>query len=358
MGLSRSFYLQLIVKLGILLCTYFTFPVSWGKGAPPLRLPFSHSLKKNLPPRPVHTYSIVARDPNTGEMGVAVQSHWFSIGTLVPWGKAGVGVIATQSFIETRYGSTGLKMMEDGWSAPQTLKSLVTADPHPEIRQVAMIDHQGRVNSHTGKNCIRFASHRIGKGYSVQANLMIRKGVPEAMEQAFLNAKGPLAERLLQALEAAQKIGGDLRGKQSAAILVVSGRTDLNQPMSGRLVDLHVEDNPEPLKELRRLYQLHQAYEHMNNGDLAIEEGNIDKALSEYGSAEKMFPDNAEMKFWHAVSLVNANKVNLSLPLFEEVFKSDANWVQLIPRLSTAKVITATPTTLRKIKAVAPKATH
>lgn len=161
----------------------------------------------------------------------------------------------------------------------------------------------------------------MGKGYSVQANLMINKGVPEAMEKAFLKSKGDLTGRLLQALEAAQAEGGDLRGKQSAAVLVVSARKEVGGDESGRLVDLHVEDNAEPLKELRRLYKLHQAYDHMNKGDLAIEEKNIEKALREYGRAEKMFPENLEMKFWHAISLVQAKRVEQSLPLFRFIFQ-------------------------------------
>lgn len=291
------------------------------------------------PLRPVHTYSIVARDPQTGEMGVAVQSHWFAVGRLVLWGKAGVGVVATQSFIERRYGSSGLKLMEEGWSADQALNAIKGGDPHPEIRQVAMLDSLGRPAVHTGANCIEFAGHRMGKGYSVQANLMINKGVPEAMEKAFLKSKGDLTGRLLQALEAAQAEGGDLRGKQSAAVLVVSARKEVGGDESGRLVDLHVEDNAEPLKELRRLYKLHQAYDHMNKGDLAIEEKNIDKALREYGRAEKMFPENLEMKFWHAISLVQAKRVEQSLPLFRFIFSKDPNWAELLIRLPKAKII-------------------
>lgn len=318
----------------------------------------ARTIETPKPTRPVHTYSIVARDPRTGEMGVAVQSHWFAIGSLVPWGKAGVGVVATQSFIDTRYGTSGIKLMEEGWSAKQALQAIKAADPHPEIRQVAMLDFKGNVATHSGKSCIKFAGYRSGENYSVQSNLMIKEGVPEVMERAFLESKGPLAERLLKALEAAQAAGGDLRGKQSAAILVVSGPPSQVQSTSGRLVDLHVEDNSDPILELRRLYSLHKAYEHMNQGDLAIEEKKIDEALNHYGKAEKMFPENLEMKFWHAVSLVNAKRVAESLPLFRVIFSKDKNWSTLIPRLSEAKIIPDEKGITNEILSVAPKNDH
>jgi len=288
--------------------------------------------------RPVHTYSIVARDPKTGEMGVAVQSHWFSIGSLVPWAAAGVGAVATQSFIDVRYGTTGLKMMRDGWSAGKTRAALKLPDPHPEVRQVAMIDAKGNVAVHTGEQCIKFAGHKTGKNFSVQANLMLEDGVIEAMESAFLKASGTLAERMLKVLDAAQAKGGDIRGKQSAAIIVVKA-VSTGRPWEDRVVDLHVEDNPHPVQELKRLYKLHTAYEHMNKGDLAIEENNVDAALKEYGAAERLFPDNLEMKFWHAVSLVNAKRIEESLIIFKKIFVKDDNWRRLVPRLSAVKIL-------------------
>jgi len=303
--------------------------------------------------RPVHTYSIVARDPETGQMGVAVQSHWFSIGSLVPWAEAGVGAVATQSFIDVRYGTSGLKLMRDGWNANKTLAALKVADPHPEMRQVAMIDSNGNVAAHTGENCIKYAGHKIGKNFSVQANLMIEEGVVEAMEKTFLTAKGTLAERMLKVLEAAQMKGGDIRGKQSAAIIVVKAKST-GRPWEDRLVDLHVEDNPNPIQELKRLYKLHSAYEHMNKGDLAIEENNIEGALKEYGAAQKLFPENLEMKFWHAVSLVNAKRVDESLSIFKNIFSKDNNWRKLVPRLSAAKILPEEKEIIDRIISVSP----
>jgi len=266
--------------------------------------------------RPVHTYSIVARDPETGQMGVAVQSHWFSTGTLVPWARAGVGAVATQSFVDVRYGVEGLVLMQDGKSAQDALQQLLREDPTPEVRQVGMIDASGNTAQHTGAKCIQHAGHLAGENFAVQANLMINEGVPEAMAKAFQQARGPLAGRMLVALEAAQEAGGDLRGKQSAAILVVKG-TSSGQPWADRLVDLHVEDSPQPLVELRRLLKLNTAYEHMNRGD------------------------HAQMKFWHAVSLVNAGRVDESLPVFRAIFSQDARWRELVFRLNDAGLLEA-----------------
>jgi uncharacterized Ntn-hydrolase superfamily protein len=304
--------------------------------------------------RPVHTYSIVARDPESGQLGVAVQSHWFSVGSLVPWAQAGVGAIATQSFVEVRYGASGLDLMASGLSAQRTLDALLAADANPGVRQVAMIDSGGQVAVHTGKNCIQYAGHLAGENFSVQSNLMTRPGVPQAMAEAFRRATGPLASRMLAALEAAQAVGGDLRGKQSAAILVVSG-TASGRPWEDRLVDLHVEDNPQPLMELQRLLTLNTAYEHMNQGDHALESGDIDAALAEYGQAEALQPDNLEMKFWHAVSLVNAGRVDAAVPVFAGIFRNDEHWRELVPRLVQAGLLNADNRVLGRINAAGSK---
>jgi uncharacterized Ntn-hydrolase superfamily protein len=304
--------------------------------------------------RPVHTYSIVARDPESGQLGVAVQSHWFSVGTLVPWAQAGVGAIATQSFIEVRYGTSGLDLMASGLSARRTLDALLAADANADVRQVAMIDSGGQVAVHTGKNCIQYAGHLTGTNFSVQSNLMIRPGVPQAMAEAFHQATGSLAEKMLTALEAAQLVGGDLRGMQSAAILVVSGEAS-GRPWEDRLVDLHVEDSSQPLKELRRLLTLNTAYEHMNQGDHALESGDIDAALKEYGQAEALQPDNLEMKFWHAVSLVNAGRVDAAVPVFAGIFRNDERWRELLPRLVQAGLLDANERVLGRISAAGSK---
>ena len=298
--------------------------------------------------RPVNTYSIVARDSETGQMGVAVQSHWFSVGALVPWAKAGVGAVATQSFIDVRYGVEGLELMQAGKRAEDVLKQLLKEDPTPGVRQVGMIDASGNIAQHTGAQCIQHAGHLAGENFAVQANLMINDGVPQAMAKAFQQAKGALAERMLVALEAAQDTGGDLRGKQSAAILVVKGKSS-GQPWVDRLVDLHIEDSPQPLLELRRLLKLNNAYAHMNHGDHALESGEVDKALEEYGRAQALYPDNLEMKFWHAVSLVNAGRVDESLPIFRAIFSQDTHWRELVIRLADAGLLEANRQVLDRV---------
>lgn len=298
----------------------------------------SQSKSETRPLRPVHTFSIVARDPATGELGVAVQSHWFSVGAIVPWAESGVGAVATQSFVDPSYGKLGLDLMRTGKSAPDALKALLAGDEGREVRQVAMIDSQGRVDAWTGKNDIQSAGHHVGKDYSVQANLMLNEQVWPAMAKAFETTKGDLAERMMAALEAAQSVGGDIRGKQSAALIVVSGKPT-GRAWLDRIYDLRVDDSPDPLKELRRLLTLQRAYNHMNAGDLAVEKKDNEGALREYGAAEQLVPDNAEMTYWHAVALVNMNRVEESLPLFRRVFTMDKNWMTLTPRLAKVGLI-------------------
>ena len=301
--------------------------------------------------RPVHTYSIVARDPDTGELGVAVQSHWFSVGPIVAWAEAGVGAVATQSFVDPSYGKNGLELMRGGKSAPDTLKELLAKDEAREVRQVGMIDAQGRVDAWTGKNDIQAAGHIVGKNFSVQANLMLNDKVWPAMARAFENTKGDLAERMLAALDAAQAVGGDIRGKQSAALIVVTGKPT-GQAWKDRTFDLRVDDSSQPLRELRRLVRLQRAYNHMNAGDLAVEKKDNEGALREYSAAEKLVPDNAEMIYWHAVALVNMGRVDESLPLFRKVFAMDRNWVTLTPRLPHSGLLPNDPKIIQKIVAV------
>jgi uncharacterized Ntn-hydrolase superfamily protein len=304
------------------------------------------------PLRPVHTFSIVARDPATGEIGVAVQSHWFSVGTTVPWAEAGVGAVATQSFVDPTYGKLGLDLMRAGRSAPDALKALLAGDEGREVRQVAMIDAQGRVAAHTGKMNIQAAGNIVGKDYSVQANLMSNDKIWPAMSAAFENTKGDLATRMLAALDAAQAAGGDIRGRQSAAIIVVSGKPT-GKPWLDRIFDLRVDDNPQPLVELRRLVTLQRAYNHMNAGDLAVERKDNEGALREYGAAEQLVPENAEMVFWHATALVNMGRIEESIPLFRRVFAMDRNWVELTPRLAKVGLLPDDPKVIARILSAA-----
>jgi uncharacterized Ntn-hydrolase superfamily protein len=326
--------------------------------------------------RPVHTFSIVARDPATGQMGVAVQSHWFSVGSIVTWAEAGVGAVATQSFVDPSYGPNGLELMRNGTAAPVALKQLLARDRQSSVRQVAFVDSQGRVGVWTGAKNMQaaghFAGHPGGERYwrmvideaarqsqfangeeknpdgtlttggifSTEANLMANSKIWPAMADAFMKAGGDLADRLLAALDAAQSVGGDIRGKQSAALIVVEGK---RQPAAwmGRIFDLRVDDAPEPLKELRRLVSLQRAYNHMNAGDLATERRDAEGALREYAAAEAIASKTAgvlpsrlaEMFYWHAVALVNMNRVEESLPLFRRAFAIEKGWIELTPRL-------------------------
>lgn len=304
--------------------------------------------------RPVHTYSIVARDPATGEIGVAVQSHWFSVGAIVPWAEAGVGAVATQSFVDPSYGKLGLDLMRAGRSAPEALRALLAGDAGRDVRQVAMIDAAGRVDAWTGSKDIPAAGHIVGDNFSVQANLMANERVWPAMAEAFRKTKGDLAERMMAALDAAQAAGGDIRGRQSAALIVVTGKPT-GRPWADRIFDLRVDDNPEPLKELRRLIVLQRAYNHMNAGDLAVERKDNEAALREYSAATRLVPDNAEMIYWHAVALVNMNRVEESLPLFRRVFQMDRNWMELTPRLSRVGLLPNDPKLIERIVSVGPR---
>ncbi|UII19937.1 DUF1028 domain-containing protein [Fulvivirga ligni] len=296
-----------------------------------------------------HTYSIVARDPETGEMAVAVQSHWFSVGTSVSWGEAGVGVVATQSFTNKSFGLRGLALLKEGKTAEQALKILLKSDEGREVRQVAILDSKGNVATHTGEKCIKYAGHQQGDNFSVQANMMLTKDVWPAMAEAYEKAKDlPLAERVLKALEAAQAAGGDIRGKQSAALLVVKGQPAENA-WDDPMIDLRVDDSEEPLKELKRLLTVYRAYEHMNNGDLALEVGDMSLALQEYGKAQSMFPDNLEMKYWTAVTLANNGKLDEALPMFKAIFREDDNWRELTERLPAVGLLELDKKDLKKI---------
>ena len=313
------------------------------------------------PPKPeptaaplAHTYSIVARDPQTGELGVAVQSHYFSVGPVVPWAEPGVGAVATQSLVLVDYGPYGLDLMRAGLTAEQALDSLLRADAHHEGRQVAMVDAKGNVAAWTGPACIPDAGHHTGDQYSVQANLMANDRVWPAMAQAYEHAQGDLAERLLQALEAAQKAGGDIRGRQSAAFLVVKGQAS-GKPWADRLFDLRVEDSPEPLKELRRLVRLRRAYNEEDAGDNAISEKKPEEALRRYEQAMKLAPEVVELQFWAAVSMYTNGRQQDALPLFRRVFAKEARWVPLVARLPRAGLFPDDPKQIAEVEAQATK---
>ena len=282
--------------------------------------------------RPISTYSIVALDETTGELGVAVQSHWFSVGFLVPWAKAGVGAVATQSFVKVDYGPDGLQLMEDGITAVDALKTLTSKDEGEAVRQVGMIDIKGNVAAHTGSRCIKYAGHIIGENYSVQANMMANGTVPKAMAVAFEKTKGNLADRMMAALEAAEAEGGDIRGKQSAAMVIVSGEPS-GVDWKDTKLSLRIEDHPTPLIELKRLIRVHRAYQHANMGDHYMETEEIDNALIEYSKAAEYYPENAELPYWSAIALANGGRLEEALPVFQSVFERNPDLRTMTPRL-------------------------
>ncbi len=303
----------------------------------------------------VHTYSIVARDPATGDLGVAVQSHWFSVGSIVTWAEAGVGAVATQSFVDPGYGPRGLELMRHGVAAPEVLKQLVAKDAQRDGRQVAMIDAKGLVAAYTGKSAIAAAGHHVGTNYSVQANMMANARVWPAMASAFEQMQGDLADRMLAALEAAEKAGGDVRGRQSAAILIVKAKSS-GRPWAGadRVFDLRVDDHPAPVEELRRLIRLQRAYAHANRGDELMTEQKIEQALKEYEAASGLAPEIAELPFWHAVTLASIGREAEAAPIFKAVFAKEPIWSELLERLPAAGLFPNDPALLKRIQALRP----
>lgn len=302
----------------------------------------------DAPLRPVHTYSIVARDAETGELGVAVQSHWFSVGAGVVWAEPGVGAVATQSFIDPAYGPLGLELMRNGKTAAQALTSLLASDEYANVRQVGMVDADGVVANHTGQQSIAAYCDHAGTDFTTQANLMWKPTVCDAMAAAFESSDGDLGERLMAALEAAESEGGDVRGKQSAALLVVSG--DRSQPAwGGRIFDLRVDDHPEPLVELRRLLTMNRAFNLMNEGDERMTVGDTAGAVQAYAAAEALVPDNHEMVFWHAATLAAAGEIEEAMPLFQQAFAAWPKWREVVTRLPASGLLPDDPELLERI---------
>jgi uncharacterized Ntn-hydrolase superfamily protein len=291
---------------------------------------------------PAMTYSIVARDPASGELGVAVQSHWFSVGPIVPWAQAGVGAVATQANAEIAYGPRALELLRAGASPDRVLAQLVQADPHAAGRQVAIVDAGGAVAAHTGTSCIPCAGHVTGEGVSCQANIMVSDRVWPEMLDAYRATSGRLTDRLLAALEAAERAGGDLRGRQSAAILVVPARGD---PWV-TVVSLRVEDHPDPLVELRRLVGLHDAYALADQAEELVNQERHDEAAVLHERARALAPDNAELRFWAGLGAAQAGDVDSGVRTLTEL---EPRWRELLDRLPAA-VAPAAPAVLTRLR--------
>jgi uncharacterized Ntn-hydrolase superfamily protein len=276
------------------------------------------------------TYSIVAFDPETGAMGVAVQSHWFSVGAPVTWAEAGVGAVATQANVDVSFGPRALDLLRGGASAQGAIATLTKDAEHAASRQVAVIDARGEAAAHTGAACMAHAGHAIGAGHACQANIMESDTVWGAMSEAFEAAEGSLTRRLLAALDAGEAAGGDIRGRQSAAILVAPGA---GEPWE-RIVDLRVEDHPEPLQELRRLVGLHDAYVLAGEGDWLGGEGDHAGAAAKYVAAYEAAPQSAELEFWAGLSLVQTGEIERGLEHLRAAIARHNGWEELLRRLT------------------------
>ncbi len=279
---------------------------------------------------------------------MAVQSHFFGVGPLVTWAAAGVGAVATQSMVEPAYGPRALGLIREGESAPQALQQLLAEDAQADARQVAVLDHAGRVAVHTGPGCIAHAGHAVGNQVSAQANIMARATVPEAMLAAYVAADGRLAERLLSALDAAEAEGGDLRGRQSAALMVVAARA-AGRPSEDTLLDLRVDDHPEPLDELRRLVGLQRAYARVDAGDQLAAAGDAAGALREYAAAHRAQPNNSELAFWHGAALAAEGAEEEAAPLLRKAFASHPGWAELLARLPAAGLFPNDPALIARL---------
>jgi uncharacterized Ntn-hydrolase superfamily protein len=278
------------------------------------------------------TYSIVARDPINGELGVAVQSHWFSVGSVVSWARPGVGAVATQANAEIAYGPRALELIEAGAGAQTALAQLLAEDPAAATRQVAVVDHSGEVAVHTGDETIAFAGHITGEAVSCQANIMADERVWPAMIQAYQDTEGTLTERLLAALDAAEVAGGDIRGRQSAAILVVPA----HGPSWATVTDLRVEDHDEPLVELHRLTRLHDAYQLASQGDDLIGQGRHELAAEMFQQASALAPDNHELLFWAGLGAAQGGDLDTGVARVREAIALQPGWRELLPRLTPA----------------------
>jgi uncharacterized Ntn-hydrolase superfamily protein len=283
------------------------------------------------------TYSVVARDPESGAFGVAVQSHYFEVGAVVPWVEAGVGAVATQSFAEITYGPLGLERMRNGESSEAALAALVAADAGEAIRQVGMVDREGRAAAHTGAGCVMHAGHRTGPDWSVQANMMLNPTVPDAMAEAFTGVGGDFLDRLLGALDAAQAEGGDIRGQQAAALLVSAP-----EPGSPKVLRLQVEDHDRPLEELRRLVGLHRAYKEISIAQDAAQSGDLDAVIPAIDRAYAIAPANTEVTFFRAAMLTMFGDPR-GRPDLDAFLLARPDWREFIRRMVAAGVIPETP---------------
>ena len=282
--------------------------------------------------RETNTYSVVARDPVSGELGVAVQSHYFAVGPVAPWVEAGVGAVAAQAYDGAEFGPLVLEVLRSGLSAGATLAGMLETDAFRDFRQVAIVDAAGNVAVHTGSRCTPAAGHAVGDNFSVQANVMVDESVWEGMRRGYEESKGDLAHRLMAALEGGQRAGGDIRGQQSAALLVVSGARP-ERPWLGRLIDIRADDHPRPLEEMWRLLRLHRAHDLLHRAKASLMKRRPEDALAMLTAALDTAPDQVEIRFYQALALLELGRDAQAEDGFRSVFREGTQWARLLPRL-------------------------
>lgn len=289
------------------------------------------------------TYSIVARDPETGRFGVAVQSHYLGVGPVVPWLEAGVGAVATQASVNISFGPIGLELLRAGRSAAEVVAALAASDEHPEVRQVGVVDAKGGAAAHTGADCIIACGHLVRDGFTVQGNLLERDTCWPAMAAAYeagLAEGAPFVERLLRAVEAAEREGGDVRGRQSAAIMVVSGELQ-TAAWRGRILDMRIEDHPDPIPELRRIVTMQLAYNLLDDEGDAARGGR--NAADRYAQARQMAPDAFELVFWRGVELATGGDVEAGRRELQIAIAADGRWRTTLEHLAARSREGVTP---------------
>jgi uncharacterized Ntn-hydrolase superfamily protein len=295
------------------------------------------------------TYSIVARDPRGGAFGVAVQSHFFGVGPVVPWLEPSIGAIATQASVNVSFGPAGLELLRSGRSASEVVAELVASDPGSAERQLAVVDASGAAAAHTGERCIPAAGHIIGDGFSVQGNLLRSDRVWPAMADAYAGASGePFWERLIRALEAAESAGGDVRGRQSAAIVIVSAEP-VAQSWQGRLLDVRVDDHPDPVPELRRLATMSEAYRLM--GELEVGADDDRPIEQRYADARRLSPDATELVFWRGIQLALAGDEEAGRRELAIAFAADPTWREALRHVAEAGHVGNDPALVERLLA-------
>jgi uncharacterized Ntn-hydrolase superfamily protein len=286
------------------------------------------------------TFSIVARDPETGALGVATATCMFAAGALVPWARPGVGVVATQAMAESAYGPRCLEALEAGASAPSALADAQASDPAAALRQVAVVSADGSVAAVTGELCVDHTGHLLAEGYVVAANMMASPRVWPAMEAAFAAAAGAFPRRLLTALEAGQAAGGDARGEMSAALLVVAGQR--REPWAKPLVDLRVDRSGDPLGELRRLVDAAEAYEGFSLAAEALIRDDADAALAHVDRALATLPGEESLRFLRTGALLACGDVDGGRHELRSLIAARPTW-EIVIRSFAAKGLISVP---------------